>query len=103
MLVSYSHWLRRTVFALFFAAIGVLIYFFVISPPKIGDDSAHARPLSSVAKHNFGISGSALLAMPADKQKAALQDLKSMGVDVVRFDIDWNGIQPNDANHYTWS
>jgi hypothetical protein len=65
---------------------------------------AQTQPNQSTTSNlTFGFSGAALLAMPQDKQLAALRDMKSMGITWVRFDVDWNGIQPNDSAHYTWS
>jgi polysaccharide biosynthesis protein PslG len=53
-------------------------------------------------KAMFGISGSELLSLPPNQQVAELQDMKSIGIKWVRYDISWAHVQANGPDSYDW-
>lgn len=58
----------------------------------------------STASNNFGLSvGDTLMGLTNAQLNARLDDMKTIGVAWVRLDLDWNNIQPDNANSYTWS
>lgn len=53
---------------------------------------------------NFGIAaGGGLVYLGQQDLETYFQRLNSLGVGWVRWDVAWNVVQPNDADHYDWS
>lgn len=54
--------------------------------------------------YRFGLSvGTTLLSLSQSELNTRLDDMVSLGVGWVRFDIDWSEIQPTDARTFNWT
>lgn len=56
------------------------------------------------SRFSYGLAmGDSLDGMSQEKQLATLKHIKSLGFDEVRFNLDWNAIQPNNNKTYIWA
>jgi hypothetical protein len=53
--------------------------------------------------YRFGVSTGTILSRGKGDVNAELDDLVSLNIGWLRFDIDWSSVQPNDADSFNWN
>jgi len=67
-------------------------------------DAALASSVAANSDPQFGMAiGNVLSWLPASQLTAELQDMHSLGVTWIRYDINWSDVQPTNATSYYWS
>lgn len=77
----------------------------VLTVPGTGKSGTVPAPLLKVTDplHAYGIAaGGAMAGMSVADINKELDDIVSLGATWVRFDVEWQNIQYQDANHYDW-
>lgn len=60
-------------------------------------------PPHNLSSNDFGIAeGETLLGLSSEDLNSRLGALSSLGITWIRFDIDWNHVQPNDSTTFYW-
>jgi hypothetical protein len=72
--------------------------------PAVSATAPSASPVAAGSSATaFGLSVPSLVSESASQQAAALANMKSIGLQWVRVDIDWDWSQPDDATTYEWT
>ncbi|HKX73569.1 MAG TPA: cellulase family glycosylhydrolase [Candidatus Saccharimonadales bacterium] len=93
--------------------VGYMMVSFLITTAQTGKDviaPVVVRPqvttpsLPPLQPNSFGMSmGDVLRTLPQEELSAQLKDIKSLGFNWVRTDIDWSAVQRQNATNYDWS
>ncbi len=78
----------------------------VVAPviPKPSPSPIVPPPVTAkILNYNFGISIGGLYSMNAKELDKKLSELTTLGVGWVRFDMQWEEVQPKDSLHFEWS
>lgn len=75
----------------------------VVAPVVVRPELKPAN-LPAIQPNSFGMSmGDVLRTLKPEELSAQLKDIKSLGFNWVRTDIDWSAVQRQSANNYDWS
>ncbi len=79
----------------------------VVQPPVfvlVSTSTPDAAPVSAALATGVGLSvGQTLLGLPASVRNARLDDMASLGITWLRFDIEWSDVQPKNSQTFDWA